>query len=85
MTGGVDEVDLVFEAIFGCVVHAHSRCLDGNAFFALQVHRIEQLFLHFAAGDRAGCLKQTVGQGRFAMIYVRNNAKVSYTFKRMCH
>jgi hypothetical protein len=42
-----------------------------------KVHRIKKLVLPLAILDRASALQQPVGQGRFAVIDVRDDAKIS--------
>jgi hypothetical protein len=41
-----------------------------------KVHRIKKLVLPLTILDRASALQQPVGQGRFAVIDVRNDAKI---------
>ena len=48
---------------------------DRDTAFALQIHRIEQLVLLIAFRDRSGALQQTVGEGRLAMVNMRDDAK----------
>ena len=50
--------------------------LDGDAALALEVHRIEDLFHHFALGQRAGDLEKPVRECRFSMIDVRDNGEI---------
>jgi hypothetical protein len=50
-------------AVFGAVIHAHRRSLDGDAFFAFQIHRIEHLLGHITGRNGPGDLQQTVSQG----------------------
>ena len=48
VAGGVEQVELVGFAVLGRVFHGDRVGLDGDAFFALQVHRIELLGAAFA-------------------------------------
>jgi len=50
---------------------------NSDAAFPLEIHGIEQLILFLALLNRAGAFKQPIGQGRLAMIDVRDNAKVA--------
>jgi hypothetical protein len=77
---GIDEVQLVENAIVGAVVQPHGVGLDGDAPFALQVHGIQDLFHHLALGKRPGNLQQAVGQGGFAVIDVRNDGEIADEF-----
>src|SRR5436309_14693007 len=51
--------------------------LDGDAAFALQVHRVEHLRLHLARGERASQLEQPIGQRGFAVVDVSNNGEIA--------
>ena len=62
------------------ILHRHGVALYCYASFALQIHRVEQLVLHFALLDCACCLQQAVGQGRFAVVNVRYYAEIPYIF-----
>ena len=64
--GGIDQVELVDFAILGGVQHADRVRLDRYAALALQVHRIENLLLHFAHGER-----------RLPVVNMRNNRKIA--------
>ena len=50
--------------------------LDGDASFAFQIHIVKHL--PFCYSDRLGMFKKTVGQGRFAMVNMGNNAEIPY-------
>src|ERR1700694_1618072 len=50
---------------------------DSDATLAFQVHRVQHLLHHFALGQRAGHLEQTIGERRFAMIDVSDDGEVS--------
>src|SRR5262245_10995717 len=51
--------------------------LDRDATFAFEVHRIENLILHFPIGDRAGTMQQSIRQRCLAMIDVRDDAEIA--------
>ena len=76
MAGGVDQIEAVFVAIFCGVMEADALSLDGDAALALQVHRIEHLLVHLALGERAGKLQQAVGKRGFAVVDMRDDAKI---------
>src|SRR5207249_11951926 len=46
--------------------------------FAIQVHRVEHLRLHFAVGEAAAQPDEPVSEGRFAVVNVRDDGKVTY-------
>src|SRR5947209_5855373 len=51
--------------------------LDGDAAFALQVHRVEELFLHIAVADGAGAMEQSVRERGLPVVDVGDDAKIS--------
>ena len=77
VAGRVDQVQHIGFAIVGLVVQAHRLGLDGNAAFALDIHGIENLLGHVALGQSAGRLDQPVGEGRFAMVDMRDDGEVA--------
>ncbi len=78
MARRVDEVELVALAIFGRVGHANGLQLDRDSALALEVHGVKHLVLHIALADRAGVLEQAVGQRRFAVVDVGDDAEVPH-------
>ena len=50
--------------------------LDGNTPFALDFHAVEDLVAEVTLLNATTCLDQSVGQSRFAMIDMSDNAKV---------
>ncbi len=76
----VDEVQLVLVPVLGGVHHRHRMRLDGDAAFALEVHRVEQLIFHLAIAHRVGGRKQPIRQRGFPVVDVGNDAKISYVF-----
>ena len=77
MAGCIDQVEDVTLTIGGHVLHAGSLELDRDAPLALQLHIVEELLLHVAGGNGAGVLQQAIGQGRFAMVDMRNDAEIA--------
>ena len=77
MARGVNEVQLVSFAVFGLVEHGDGVGLDGDAAFALQVHGVEQLLLHFAGGDGAGAMEEAVGERGLPVVNVGDDAEIS--------
>ena len=77
MAGRVDEVEDVGLAVSGLVGQAHGLGLDGDAALALDVHVVEHLLRHLAVAQRAGELDQPVGEGRFAVVDMRNDREVA--------
>ena len=62
------------------VLHLDSVALDRDAPLALQVHIVQGLLLNIAVTDRTGELQQPVGQGRFPVVDVGNDAKIADVF-----
>ena len=72
VTGRVDQVQLV-----PLPEHAHRLRLDRDPALALELHRVEQLLLHVAVGDRIGELQDAIGQGRLPMVDVGDDREVA--------
>jgi hypothetical protein len=60
VAGRVDEVERVDLAVFGRIAQGDRMHLDRDAAFALEVHRVEMLFVHLTQSDRFGHLEQAV-------------------------
>ena len=73
----VNQVQDVFLPLVG-IFHLYGMALDGDASLLLQVHIVEHLSLSHLDGFRI--FEQTVGQGRFSMVDVCDDAEVSYIF-----
>ena len=74
---GVDQIELVEVAVLSAIVEADGMGLDGDAAFALQIHRVQNLLHHLARREGAGDFQQTVGECRLAVVDVRNDREVS--------
>ena len=85
VAGGVDEVELVLLPVFGGVVHAHGRELDGDAALALEIHGVQKLVLHVARGDLPRQLHQPVGDRALAVVDVRYDTKIADGLVRFRH
>ena len=77
VTGRVDEVQAVDEAVVGGVLEAGRAGLDRDALLALEVHRIEDLARHLPGVDGVGHLQQPVGQRRLAVVDVGDDREVA--------
>ena len=60
------------------MLHLDGMALNRNTTFLLQVHIVEHLIFHVPNIDSLGYLQHSVGEGRFAMIDMRNNTKITY-------
>ncbi len=77
MARRVHEIEDIALAVLGLVGQPHGLGLDGDAAFALDIHGIEHLLLHFARGQAAAKLNQAVGQRGFAMVDMGDDGKVA--------
>src|SRR5260370_23917250 len=65
-------------------MQANTFCLDGDAALALEVHGIENLFVHFARRERPGHLEETIRERGFAVVDVRDDAEISNELRVHC-
>jgi hypothetical protein len=77
---GVDEVEGIFAAVRRLVGQAHRLALDGDAPFPLDVHGIEDLVLEIPFRHDVGGLDEPVGEGRFAVVDMGDDAEISDMF-----
>ena len=77
MAGGVYQVQDILLPVTGLVHGADGLGLDGDAPLPLQIHIVQHLGLHLPAGQQACVLDDAVGQGGFAVVYVRYDAEIS--------
>ena len=76
MARRVHQVQDVILAVIGGVVQPHRLRLDGDPALALDIHIVEDLLGHLALGQSAAHLNQAVGDGRLAMVDMRDNGKI---------
>ena len=67
-----------FPILTGSPFHLYSMTLNGNTPFTLKIHIIKDLILHVLLFDSIGNLKHAVSKCTFAVIDVRNDAKIPY-------
>src|SRR6185503_17539364 len=74
MSRGVHEVELV-----AVPLEPHGLGLDGDPALALDVHIVEHLGVadHLAIGEPAGRLYEPVGEGRLAVVDMRDDRKIA--------
>ncbi len=77
MAGGVDQVEDVMLAVARVIFEAHGVGLDGDAALALDIHRVEHLFLHLALLERPGHLDQPVGERRLAVVDMGDDGEIA--------
>ncbi len=77
VSGRVDQVEAVDQAIFGQVLEPDCASLDRDAVLALEIHRVEHLGGHLARVDGVGALEQPIRQRGLAVVDVRDDAEVA--------
>jgi hypothetical protein len=76
MSGRIDQIQFVgLFALFE--FHGDRASFDRDPALSLQFQVIQHLFFHLSRGHSAGGFQQTIGQGAFPMVDVRDDAKVS--------
>ena len=75
----VHEVQLISDAIFGLIVEPDGLRFDRNAALFFNVHIVEHLLCarHFAVGQPARILDETVGERRFTVVDMGDNRKIA--------
>ena len=73
----INKVQLIRFTVTCGVVQGDALGLDGDATFALDVHGVQNLRLHFAIGEAAAYLNKAVRQSRFAVVDVGNDGEVA--------
>lgn len=82
MAGSIDQVQDVMLAVLCIIFEPDGVGLDRDAALALDIHRVEDLLLHFAHLERAGHLDETVGKRRLSMVDMGDDGKVTDMGKR---
>ena len=77
VTGGVDEVENVCFAVLSLVFQADCTSLYRDASFTLDIHVVEELIFHVTDSNGLGFFENSVGKGRFAVVYVSDYAEIS--------
>lgn len=81
MTGRIDEIELVADAVFGLILQGNALGFDGNAPLPLQIHGITNLVSHLPVAQTTTGLDEPIGYGGFTMIDMGNNGKVADMLK----
>ena len=76
MTRCVDKIELIHLTVACLVIKRHALGLDGDATLALDIHRIQNLLVHFAVSESTAVLDKTIGQRRLAVIDMGNYREV---------
>ena len=65
------------------IIHLNSMAFNGYTTLFLQIHIVQYLVLHLPNVHRSGELQHTIRQCTFSVIYVCNNAKISYSIHNL--
>ena len=82
VAGGVDQIEDVILAVARLVFEPDGLRLDRDAALALDIHRVEHLFLHLAQLEPAGELDQPVGKRGLAVVDMRDDGEVADILER---
>ncbi|GAA4648372.1 hypothetical protein GCM10023116_06390 [Kistimonas scapharcae] len=77
MARRVDKVELVDLTILSGVIQRYTLSLDGDTTFALKLHRVEHLLLHFPITQTTTMLDEPVSQRRFSVVNMGDDRKIS--------
>ena len=77
MPGAVDQIHFVGQPIRGGIFHTHRLGLDGDTFFALEVHAVEQLIAAVTPRHCTRDFEEPIRERGFAMIDVSDNTEIS--------
>src|SRR4030043_1901112 len=80
MTWRVNQVENILLSVFSMIGKGNGLTLDGDPPLALDVHIIQDLILEVSLINQPRILNETVCKGRFSVINVCDDAKVSYVF-----
>ncbi|OIQ71451.1 hypothetical protein GALL_469320 [mine drainage metagenome] len=75
--GCVDQIEVVDLTIASFVLQRSSLRLDRDATLALDIHRVENLRLHFTITEPPAALNQAISQGRLAVVDVSNDGEIT--------
>ena len=79
VAGSIDKVERIGLPLV-VVFHLDGVALDGDATLALKVHVVEHLVDEFLVVKRVGQFQEAVGQGRFAVVDMSDDAEISDVF-----
>ena len=77
---GVDQVEVVPLPVACFVAQRDAVRLDGDAPFALEVHRIQQLIPEVAVADPSAALDEPVGERGLPVVHMGDDAEVADPF-----
>ena len=76
MAGSIDQIEDIGAAVFRRVIHSDRNEFDRYAPFPFEFHGIENLILHPPLVDRPRSLEKTIGERRFSVIDMCDDAEI---------
>ena len=73
----VHQIEDIALTVLGAVLQSNGLRLDGDAALALELHVVEHLLAHLARLEPAAGLDQPVGQGRLAVVDMRDDREIA--------
>ena len=77
MSGRINEIQLILFTVACLVTQGDALRFDSNAALALQVHGVQHLSFHLSFTKATTMLNKTIRKGRFTVIDMRDNRKIS--------
>ena len=77
MAWSVDKIELVDLAVTRLIIQSHALGLDSDASFALDIHGIKHLSIHFTGAKATTMLDKTIGKSRLAVVDMGNNGEIA--------
>ena len=77
VAGSVDEVQVIDLPVLRLVLELDGTGFDRDPAFSLDVHVVEELFLHLPFGDGLGQLQHAVGQRGFPVVDMGDDREVA--------
>ena len=77
MARGIDKVQFIGLAVVGPVIQRDTLGLDRNTALTLDIHGIEDLFIHLPRAQPAAVLDEAICQSGFTVIDMGNNRKIT--------
>ena len=77
MSRRVNQVEDIGLPVLGSIIELDGIKLNGDTALPLQVHAVQELGLHFPAGNRLSRLQNPVSQGWFPVVDVGNDGEIA--------
>ena len=77
MPGGINQIEIIGLTVFGCIWKTDGLAFNGDAAFAFNVHRVQNLISKIPLRNYIGGLNKAVRQRGFAVVNMGNDTEVS--------